>query len=42
MLEQTILDSLIRKFQKKPDATTTDVEYGFQNKIPLWLFGFMY
>jgi hypothetical protein len=19
-----------------------DIEYGFQNKIPLWLFGFMY
>jgi hypothetical protein len=19
-----------------------DIEYGFQNKIPLWLFGFLY
>ncbi|GAH48766.1 unnamed protein product, partial [marine sediment metagenome] len=27
---------------KNAYLVTDDIEYGFDNKIPLWLFGFLY
>jgi hypothetical protein len=33
-----------KQIKDLPDAfiAANDIEYGFQNKIPLWLFGFLY
>jgi hypothetical protein len=41
-MESVLFEIYIKKYEREKYIVADNIESGFGNKIPLWIFGFLY